>query len=646
MKEKNNAHPWANIYVALALRLGLVFGVYALCRLAFYYYNRDLLGIDTLEAMGRIMLGGLRFDASAIAYTNILVIAMHIVPQPWLYHRAWQRAIGWVYWLSNVPMLVLNMGDVVYYRFSGRRTSLAVFEEFGNENPLNFVHFLWSYWGITLTTLTIVVLWAWCYRRIRVGQSRWLRSPLVHYPVALLCSAGCIALMIGAMRGGFLAATRPISPANASAYVDRVEQRAMVLNTPFTMIRLADKYVLPEYQFMSEAEARERFNPIHDGTRTTPYTGMMRGRNVVLIIWESMAREWVGALNRDIDGYEGYTPFVDSLMQHAYYFEHAYAGGGKSIDAMPCLMASVPRPQSPFVLSPYSGNRISSVVACARASGYSTAFFHNAPNGSMGFDAMARQLGFERYYGKNEFANDREYDGKWGIWDEPFLQFVCERVSELREPFFAAEFTTTSHEPFAIPERYEGTFAHGEIPIQRTIRYTDYALRRFFERASTMPWYSNTIFVITADHAVPGVLLEYKNARGAFRIPMIIFDPKGALTGRDSSTIVQQADLMPTLLDLLGLSCPVVAFGQNMLDAEADHWAVSTLDGAYQLVRGDYLLQFDGERVLALYDYRQDPALARDIRAERPEVLCEMLPLMQAYLQQFSQRMRHDQLVP
>lgn len=642
--EEGKGRIWRSIYGALALRLSLVFAVYTLCRLIFYFYNKDLLGIDSWASFNQIMLGGLRFDASAIAYTNLLVIVLHLLPLRMRSSASYQRFIDWIYWLSNIPMLILNLGDVVYYRFSGRRTSLSVFEEFGNENPFNFVHFLWSYWGITLIGIVIVLIWVWLYRRTRPTQTVLVRSPWLYYAGSVALAAGSIALLIGAMRGGFLAATRPISPANASAYVDRAEQRAMVLNTPFTMIRLADKFVLPDYQFMPEQRARALFDPVRPSTDSTQYTGLMKGRNVVLIIWESMAREWVGALNRDIEGYEGYTPFIDSLLQHSYYFECGYAGGGKSIDAMPNLMASIPKPQSSFVLSPYSGNRISSVVEVARQAGYQTAFFHNAPNGSMGFDAMARQLGFEQYYGKTEFGDDSQYDGKWGIWDEPFLQFVCEKIGTLREPFFAGEFTTTSHEPYQLPAQYEGVFAHGPIPIHRCVRYTDYALKRFFERAKQMPWYKNTLFVITADHAVPGHLEEYKNSRGLFRIPMIFFDPSGQLVGQDSTTIVQQADLMPTLLDLLGLDAPVVAFGHNMLDSKADHWAMSTLDGAYQMVRGDYLLQFDGERVIALYNYKQDPHLQTDLQHSDSEALGELLPLMQSYLQQFSQRMREDKL--
>lgn len=635
-----------NVYVALALRLGLVALMYTLMRGIFYLYNKDLLGIDSWHQLGRIFYGGLRFDASAIIYTNVLVILLHLLPLTVRHRPKYQRAIGWIYWLSNIPMLVLNLGDVVYYRFTGRRTSLDVLDEFASEDPLGFVHFLWSYWGITLTGITLVTVWVWLYRRIAVVVRPTLRRPWLYYISSLVLSTVCVGLSIGAMRGGFLHATRPISPANASAYVDKAEQRAMVLNTPFTMLRLIGKPELPPYRFMPDEKATKYFDPIYrPEVQPTPYSGKMRGRNVVVIIWESLAREWVGGLNQDIHDYEGYTPFVDSLLSQSYYFTEAYAGGTKSIDAMPNLFSSVPKPDSPFVLSPYSGNRLSSIAQIARDAGYSTAFFHNAPNGSMGFDAMAHQLGFEYYYGKDEFGDNSQFDGSWGIWDEPFLQFVCRTLGSLQEPFLAAEFTTTSHEPYRLPKDYESVFSEGPLPIHRCVRYTDYALRQFFTLARSQPWYANTLFVITADHAVPGVLEQYKNSRGAFRIPMIFFDPQGMLVGSNSEAIVQQADLMPTLIDLLGLERDVVAFGKNMLAPTGANWAVNTISGGYQLIRDNYLLQYDGERLLGVYDYKVDPKLTQNLKNEKLPEVKGHVEFLQAYLQQFSERMRSNSLV-
>ncbi|MDO4707270.1 MAG: sulfatase-like hydrolase/transferase [Porphyromonadaceae bacterium] len=634
------------LIAVLALRLLLVFLMYSLVRCAFFVYNRDLLGMETWGQLANALRGGLLFDASAIAYTNALVILLHILPMRARHSVGYQRAIGWVYWLSNVPMFVFNLADVVYVRFTGRRTTLDVLEEFSNENPFNFLSFFLSYWGVTLFGLICIALWVWLYRRIRVVSLLRTEATKRYYLASILSMVLIAWLTVAAMRGGFTAATRPIAAANAVAFVDKVQQRELVLNTPFVLIRFIGKAPLPEYRYMSNDEARQIFDPIYRaGEHPSPHAATLQGRNVVLIIWESMAREWVGALNRDIEGYEGYTPFIDSLIQHSYCFENAYAGGLKSIDAMPNLLASLPKPGVPFVVSLYSGNELGSIVrVLSEEEGYTSAYFHNADNGLMGFDAMAKQLGFQHYYGKNEFGDDREHDGRWGIWDEPFLQFFGRTISTLKEPFFVTEFTTTSHHPFNIPSKYRDVFLEGPMPIHKCIRYTDYAIKRFFDYARTQPWYMNTLFVITADHAVAGALPEYADVRGIYRIPMIFFDPQGELVGR-SLEAVQQADLMPTLLDLMGLERPMVAFGKSMFMTEGKHWAVSAINSGYQLVMGDLLMQYDGANVLAVYNLKDDPRLTKNIKNEPLPEITEMLRFLKAYLQQYSERMRHNRLV-
>lgn len=634
-----------HILVVLVLRLLLVFVMYSLARAAFYIYNYDLIAVDTLPQLVPIFLGGLRFDASAIAYTNSLVILLHILPLPCRYEVGYQRAIGWVYWLSNIPMLIFNLGDVVYFRFTTRRTTLDVLREFSNENPLHFLRFFWDYWGVTLIGLVCIVLWVWLYAQIKPSAPSRAKAGVWYYVSSTLAMLVVAGLTVASMRGGFTAVTRPITAANAMVYVDRTQQREVVLNTPFVMLRHIGKTPLPEYRYMSQEEAVRLFNPVYKGGENpSPHAATLRGRNVVLIICESMAREWSGRLNADIDGYEGYTPFLDSLMQHSYTFEDAYANGSKSIDAMPSLLASVPRPGVPFVLSVYSGNELSSIVRLLREDeGYTTAYFHNADNGSMGFDALARQLGYEHYYGRDEFDDDSEYDGIWGIWDEPFLQFFGRTISTLREPFFATEFTTTSHHPFNIPDRYREVFPEGEIPIHKCIRYTDHAIREFFAYARTQPWYMNTLFIITADHSAQGALQEYKNARGAYRIPIIFFDPRGELIGR-STDPVHQSDLMPTLIDLMGLERPVVAFGKNMFRTEGKHWVVSAINSGYQLIMGDYLLQYDGAQVLAVYNMKDDPRLGTNLKDESLPEIAEMRRFLEAYLQQYAERMRTNRL--
>ena len=268
----------------------------------------------------------------------------------------------------------------------------------------------------------------------------------------------------------------------------------------------------------------------------------------------------------------------------------------------------------------------------------------------MGFQAFARATGFQEYYGRTEynedkrFGGDNDFDGTWAVWDEPFMQFYAQTMNDMKEPFLTAIFTASSHHPFAVPEEYTDTFPKGDKPIHQCIGYTDHALRRFFETAGRQPWYKNTLFVLTADHPNQSSLPEYQTALGSFSVPIILFDPSGTLPAGIQPGIAQQIDIMPTLLGLLGHDKPYVAFGIDLLDTPAEEtWAVSYQNDIYQLVKGNHLILFDGQATKAIYNFREDPLLQHDLSGNAPQPNLEQE--LKAIIQSYMQRMNGNQLI-
>ncbi len=641
-----------NIFLLLFVRLLLVFVMYSLARLLFFAYNYEVLGIDSWTCFWQIMKGGLVFDASAIAYTNGLIVLLHLLPLRQRMIEGYQKLIKCLYFGINIPFLMMNLGDIIYFRFTGKRTTVTIFKEFANESFTDFLYFFVEYWHLTLIGIALILLWLYLYP----NRSRWTfpirrLSNKLYYPLSVLAIALATGLSIIGIRGGVSAAIQPIKAGDALIYTNNAVQASMVLNTPFTMLRLIGKQDFPKYHYMSEEESKKVFSPIRLAQQdSTAYTGKFKGRNVVFLIWESCAKEWVGELNKHIPNHKSYTPFLDSLIRQSYVFEQAYANGTKSVDAMPALFASLPKPLQSFVLTHYSTDRLNSIVPFLKEEGYYSAYFHNATKGSMGFDAMARHLGFEDYFGRENFEavygdSSDWFDGKWGIWDEPFLQYMLSEVNKMQEPFIVSEFTTSSHIPFDVPKEYEERFPQDEeCGFHRVIPYTDYSLERFFKEAQKQAWYKNTLFVILADHAVFPYVDEYKTSLGAYSIPIIFFDPRGELVGRDSTTVVQQADLLPTLMDLMGIQKPIISFGHNMFNPKEEHFALTTMNEAFQLIKGDYALQFNGKDVIALYNYKTDPMCKQNLKGKDLEAEDELTKLMQAILQELSFRLRNDRL--
>lgn len=691
-------------FMATAFNIIILFIIYTLMRVEFIIENSGYFRQALSEGrLITLLAGGTVFDTPGIMYTNALYILLMLLPFHLKERPAYYKACKWIFIIINSLAIIADIADSVYFPFTLRRTSSEIFTEFANEGNLGaiFLKSALTHWYLVL--FAAFLIWGLC--RLYVSPAIDMnRQPKLRY--YLVSSAG---LAIGAVtcvsgiRGGLLnhwwqyllalpaayiawrllrgecgksrratgialavaafmlVATapiggwrhrdiRPIAISNASAYTAHPTEAAVVLNTPFSIIRTIGGKVFSEpAYFASTGEAEKVFSPLHQAVADT-----VAHKNIVVIIIESFGREYIGGFNREVLGesYAGYTPFTDSLMRHSAVWRHSFANGRKSIDAMPSILAGIPMFVKPFILTPQALNSVKGIPAHLAAEGYSTAFFHGARTGSMGFDAFARSVGFNNYYGRedfngdNRFGGDRDFDGYWAIWDEPFLQYYAMKMSEMKEPFMTAVFTASSHHPFNIPESYRERFKEEELPIHKCIRYTDNALRRFFDTARLQPWFANTIFVITSDHTNQSNHEEYKSDIGGFSAPLLIYDPSGGITPGMREGIAQQTDIMPTLLNAVGYAHPYIAYGIDLIGSpDDDTWAVNYLNGIYQYVSEGYVLQFDGNKSIGLYsitDYRMEHNLIGDVTLRSRTETLELR--LKAIIQSYMNRMLDNRL--
>jgi len=637
-------HWRGNIYKALVLSLLVPMVLYTVCRILFYFFNIDFFPGMTMPRFLRILFGGLRFDLAAVLYSNSLFIVMMILPFPFRFHPAYRKALTPIYLVTNGIAMAVNVADFIYYRFSLRRTTISVFAQFENEQNWGglFFRFLFDYWYAVAVWLALMAILVILFRRIRWDGPQ-LKSKVAFYTTGVAMMPLVIYLFVGGARGGFAHSTRPITLSNAAEYAKVPKDINLVLNTPFALMRTAGANVIKKSTyFSSEAELKSVFDPV----RIPKDTGAFRYDNVVVIILESFSKEFIGAYNRNLENgtYKGYAPFLDSLIGAGRAYQYSLANGRRSIDAMPSVICSIPSIEVPYVLSHFSGNKVNSTANLLKEKGYYTAYFHGAPNGSMGFQAFANLCGFDDYYGKDEYDQDGDFDGIWGIWDEKFLQFFARKMNTFQPPFYTTLFTVSSHHPYALPPEYETKFKGGPMIIHRTIEYTDYSLRKFFETARKMPWYKNTLFVFTADHASADIQYqEYNSAWGYFSIPIFFYKP-GADWSSFKPEIVQQIDIMPTILGYLNYDKPYVAFGRDIFKEDTEPFAFNYLDNTYQAFMGDYLLMFDGTKPTALYDFKKDLRLVYNLLTQVPEQVSKIEIKLKALIQQYNNRMVDDNL--
>ena len=646
MKKKQHTHCWP--LWSVACNLLLAYATYFLARLAFVAENYSLYAgtISTAHAL-ELLRGSLLFDTSAILYTNVLWVAMVLFPLHLKETPVYHTVCRWLFTVVNTLALAVNLCDAVYFRFTMRRTTTTVFQEFQNENNLGsiFLTEALSHWYfLLLTAFAAWLLW----KLYTVPRTQYRLK--IYYPAMLLSIVLFVPLCIAGMRGGWTRQVRPITISNANDYCKTPTEVGIVVNTPFSLIRTWGKnnFEVPCY-FASAEELERVYTPLIEPHAEKPFTP----KNVVVLIVESFGCEYIGAYNRHLDGgsYKGYTPFTDSLISRSLSFTHSYCNGRKSIDGMPSILSSIPMFVEPFFLSPYSVNNVSGLADCLSRENYHTAFFHGAARGSMGFLAFANATKFSQYYGREDFerdvptATEADFDGYWGISDEPFLQYFCQKMSQMQQPFMTALFTLSSHHPFQVPEAWRHSFPEEQLPIHKVIRYTDMALQHFFQAASRQSWYQNTIFVLTSDHTNMSNHAEYQTALGGFATPVVFFDPSGQMGIGMIDAIAQQTDIMPTVLNYLGYCQPYVSFGKDLLTTPADEtWAVNYLNGIYQYVKYAHVLQFDGTRTLAVYAL-SDRLMQHNLvgRFDRQQ---QMERELKAIIQQYMERMTQNRLVP
>jgi len=590
-----------------------------------------------------IMRGGLLFDISATVYINMVFILFQLVPFDFRYGRKYQKSLAWLFFITNGVAFAANTADFVYYRFVFKRATSDIFGTFeGEPNIIKMIlRFLIDYWPATLFCIALWVVMVWLYRRLEPVKPQ-PSNRTVYTIVNILMIPLAAGLMIGGARGSLNESTRPISNSNAARYVKDPKNVAIVINTPFSIFRTSGKKPLEKKNFFNDEELKVLFDPHHIPSGDKP----VKSENVVVIILESFGREYIGALNRDLDSgkYSGYTPFIDSLINVSLTFDVSLANGKKSIDAMPSILASIPSLETPYAISHYSNNQIEGLASHLKKKGYYTTFFHGALSGSMGFDSFARMSGFEDYVSYEDYPYSGDTDGMWGIWDEPFFGYFAEKMKKFPQPFLASVFSLSSHHPFIVPEKYRNKFKKGPVPIAEVVGYTDFALGEFFRKISSEPFFENTLFVITADHTNESIHKEFQNSFGLYSVPVILYKPGSDLKGI-KNRIAQQIDIMPTVLHYLNYDEEFIAFGNDLFDDSYEPFAFNTNGSTYHLYMRDHILIMIDYKSVGLYNFRTDKFLENNVKEKEPELLALMETKLKAVIQTYNSRLIDNNMV-
>ncbi len=553
----------------LGRRLALVLLCYTLLRLLFLLNNLDFFAGESPRDLLLSFSTGLRFDLWAVSWSLLPLILLSFAPWSWQKKSAWQKSI-WIYvFLINFWCFGLNTIDAGLYKFTGKRLTRD-WLNLQADMQAQSAGLIAQYWWLGLVGLALLAL-------LMLAWPRWKnQNPQSEKTFHMITGFAVVLFTALSMRGGLQ--LKPLSIAHAFTG-GSTALGVLRMNSAFTFFRSQSDYQALAVRFFPGEEVKRDLILKGLEQMTSRWDGRFKGYNLVILLVESLASEYVGVLNQG----KGYTPFLDELSKEATLFENNFANGRRSIEAVPAIVCGFPSLMGKaLLLSPYQGLDLNCLPKMAGESGYSTHFFHGAYNGSMHFDSFSARAGFQNYFGFDEYGRPEDSDGSWGIYDEPMLQFMVEKLNTSTQPFMAMLFTLTSHNPYPIPPKYRGQFPEGELEIHASIGYADMALKKFFEAAEKTQWHEKTIYVITGDHTQKSVDPRYRSVGAAYRVPLWIYVPGIKLEPENPGRFTQHVDLLPTLAALIQLPHqPRLKFGQNIFSVgaglvfngdERSHW--------------------------------------------------------------------------
>lgn len=623
-------------------RLCIMLVLLSFSRWLLYMFNINNFEDLSCKELFRLYFNGFRFDINTLIIFNIPFLVAYGIPLRIKYKRTYKKIIDILFVITNAVAIALNLIDVIYYRYLDKRMSSELFtflkgtEENQGRLLLSFIIDFWFMFLIFFVFLFIIIITVRKTRlkeRVSNNKKSWYASQSVSFIAITILS------IIG-IRGGFQ--LKPINLLTATEYTSP-KNIPLLINTPFSIRLSSSSAELKRINFYDDTAIDSLYTPFHNKLNNNRFlNNETKDSNVVLIILESFGQEMIGYYNKNYE--QSLTPFLDSLLNNSLTF-NGLANGRRSIEALPSILCGLPSLMpTDYPTSRYAINELDGFGKILKEKGYKTAFFHGGNNGTMSFNTTSKSSGFDDYYGRNEYNNDKDFDGTWGIYDDDFLQFTAKKLNEYGRPFAAAIFTLSSHHPYSLPDDYTLPDSTENTPFEKTIRYVDYALKNFFNTISNYDWFENTIFVITADHVNPEHKFnEYKNVLGSYQIPLAFYAPN-LIEANSVNEIAQHTDIGISILSALNINENVFSFGRNLFDSIQKPAFIGYNNNVYMFSDGVYFLQSDGDNIKNIYDINNDKSLKDNIYQDNPEDWSELNEQFRLRLQQYNNRMINNKL--
>jgi phosphoglycerol transferase MdoB-like AlkP superfamily enzyme len=538
-----------------------------------YFYGE----VDFFQAS----ISALRFDIQTASYLLIIPTLLLLLPLPTKLKIICQHIALHLSFILLVLSVIVLAGDTLYFGIVCRHA----YHDLGlllSESAEIFTLLINDYTLVVIACTAFILIssfvWLKVWPMLLIKKDQPHKRNSVQWIKQLGIFTLSLPVMLLMLRGIDIE-SKPLGL--AEAYQGNNEQQAnLILNGIYTAAKgLSQGYRADNYSFYSadELEMQEKGNT--GRTLEQPFTQAFtqntpNKRNVIIIMLESVDYKYIDAL---AGNHYGATPFLDQLTTKSEVYDNFYAAGQRSYYGMQATLFGLP----PLHGVGYIGgglelSRLSKIGEIANNHNYETFMIQSSKRESIRLDSIASYAQFTHYLGKSDIPLLRDdypnaSEAEFG-WDYEMLMKNLDLVNRSDKPFLSFAFTGTTHQPFAEPPKAWQLYPHGENTehdFLNNLRYTDESLKVFFDKAKQQPWYTNTTFIILADHTRYST--DSKSLNETFHIPLWIYKPGLNIPAKRHQFIASQLDILPTVIDALGFPDTFSAMGKSLFRERDDY---------------------------------------------------------------------------
>lgn len=566
---------WASVWALIML-------FFSLFRVGEYAILHEMIGSATgaeaapshLEAFGV----GLQFDNTIACYIMALPLLALLIGSlcRCRSQRLLQGVSLWAGILGSIAFMA-SAANIPYFRNFVKNINAGVLEWLDDaDTAVGMALEDRSLVVYVLLFVGVVVVYVYLLRRLRLYFSMKLaesRAVRRHWGKELSVSVVGLGLCVLGMRGSL--GQLPIN-ASAAYYCNDAFLNQLGINPTFNFMyslkeRYSKKYKTLGLMPNDEALAIARrelgvsgdYDPAHPLRRYVSNEPKGYKPNVVLIFMETMSANYMqyGGQKKRL------TPVLDSLCHVSLMYDHFYSSGIHTNQGITSVLFSFPALMQRNMMKTIEPKRIGGLPEVLEKEGYKNLMFIPHDSHYDNINGFVRNNGMHDIYDRYDYPAEARVNN-FGVSDHFLFDFslpVLRKEAESGRPFFASILTVSNHMPFVVPDSFETEWTDMKDKI---VAWCDWCIGDFLRKAQAEPWYENTIFVLVADHGGKVGEVDAELPQSFNHIPLLILG-KGVPHGIDHR-LGMQVDIMPTLLDLMGVSYTYDGFGKNLLKERRD----------------------------------------------------------------------------